>query len=358
LEGIMFAFTQPIYNTTKTAARCLTGRLAQSAIILCMATGGFNACADEVASTTDASNAFAQGKGDSVSVNGEWVEVPNIRGSYAFELVSEVTTLEEGGFFSDDKEEISTTRLQGLVEVDQEDGALRLHLAACGIELPKVAGRKPTLNQDAIRNLEPISVSGELIPSEGDFYVRADKSALLVGLDLENPMDDELPSSLDDPRIVDADEDGKIGMTLRVSGFDIYGAIRMIFDLEGKVFVDGAIAGYSDVSAQTMILGDTVPFIDVRKEVKKLMDDTEVVSTKHRFLMKPIFGEGVSCEELYDREGAYEELTTVDTSTESDEEVEEEITGSDNATDSTDELDAEFASSEDATEFTDNDDTE
>lgn len=77
--------------------------------------------------------------------------------------------------------------------------------------------------------------------------------ASLSGVTMDDPLNDPMPTSMDDPRIFDSDRDGNPGFTLTVSGFisgDLWGTERLTFGCSGVLLdadhVSGTIFGRSD----------------------------------------------------------------------------------------------------------------
>ena len=124
---------------------------------------GASACGDDAAEGSAAGAGLASSKGDLPTGFTADGTPPPIAGSYRFELVSEVTTRDEGGLFTSPTETTSTVRVDGVIEATQDGSAFTFYLAPCGIALPEVAGYEPMVDQGTIRRL-PAVVS---TPSDG-----------------------------------------------------------------------------------------------------------------------------------------------------------------------------------------------
>lgn len=78
------------------------------------------------------------------------------------------------------------------------------------------------------------------------------------GARLDKPHADTLPDKVEDPRIIDADQDGHPGLTLKVDGIvggDVYIVQRDASELSGSVLSRGKIAGSVQWKAEQRVLG-------------------------------------------------------------------------------------------------------
>ncbi len=84
------------------------------------------------------------------------------------------------------------------------------------------------------------------------------------GAILDDPENDPLPTSADDPRVVDQDGDGKPGLTVRITiiGFisgEVYVVQRDRSRLVGTVVSDGSIDGLVEWTSEQSVLGASSP---------------------------------------------------------------------------------------------------
>ena len=109
-----------------------------------------------------------------------------------------------------------------LVDVVQDDfGVIEETWRGCDVELSPVLNLVPALRRENLDTIYPVVTAGGLVDNttlEGG-YASA-PVAELWGVDLDDPVNDILPVSGDDDRIIDSDGDGNPGATL-VFGTDI-----------------------------------------------------------------------------------------------------------------------------------------
>ncbi|MDP6944897.1 MAG: extensin family protein, partial [Myxococcota bacterium] len=200
----------------------------------------------------------------------------------------------------DPVEETSTTRLFGVVQAVQDHTSVTFYLALCGIQLPEVAGYEPRVDEETIRRLPAIASQAQLFDADGEARFQTDPSAWVVGATLESPLEDVMPEDDEDPRVVDVDLDGEPGITMMLEDWEIYGAMRLLFQLHGALGEGGVLSGNAEVSMSTAVYGDTVPLINVAKKIKKMQEESNVVGENHVFVMTPFDGAVATCETVFD----------------------------------------------------------
>ena len=86
-----------------------------------------------------------------------------------------------------------------------------------------------------------------------------------VGVRLEDPVNDPLPTDRNDPRIWDQDEDGQPGVTVRVTGFaagDLYIIQKQVSSLSGVLNADGNLEGNVVDDSEQVTIGSTNPLLN------------------------------------------------------------------------------------------------
>lgn len=209
--------------------------------------------------------------------------LPTIAGVYGLELTSTVTSK------STETGEVKTyePRITALVTATQEGSAVTLSVKLCDAVLPEVASYEPTMADGLIASLPAVTVRGALARVDGAVRLATEPAAVVIGARLQNPVTDALPTSSSDSRVVDQDRDGKAGVTISAMGFDVYGAVRAIFSLDGTVGEERVIAGPADLEESYAIYGDTVPFVDVRAKVEASAR-THQVTHEDEFRLVPL----------------------------------------------------------------------
>ncbi len=88
--------------------------------------------------------------------------------------------------------------------------------------------------------------------------VRIAEHAMALGVDLDDPANDALPTDDDDPRVVDGDGDGRPGVTVEVDGFvsgQVYLVQRLVRGLRGTVGPDGRMTGTVIGAGDQVVIG-------------------------------------------------------------------------------------------------------
>jgi hypothetical protein len=227
-------------------------------------------------------------------------ELEGIAGLYGLRLISEVVTadIRSDGSLSDDTESF-TIELVGLVTLDNEGATLSLSIQPCGVTLPEIDDRRPVIDDNLFSSMEPIAADGTAgIDEDSVLHMTTRPAVMTLGVDLAEPFDDPMPQDEDDPAVVDQDQDGEPGVTVEVSGWEVYLGIRSVFEVEGAFGNDGRVAGSCTLDFETEIYGDNVPFFDAREEAEESAADNEIVSQNDTFVLIPIEDSLSSCEAL------------------------------------------------------------
>lgn len=226
------------------------------------------------------------GKGDGTGqvADADYAKLPDISGSYRFVLTSEVTSQTP-----DEDPTTSVTRVDGVLDIEQYDGDLVVYLDLCDVILPEVSGRQPSLDAAVVRTAEIPAFNGRLERgTDGTLGLRTDEAAVVFGARLADPLGEALPVDDEDGRLDDVDNDGKPGVTVKVSGFSIYMAVRVVFGLEGAADeAFGTLGGDAVMDTDFSILGDTVPFVNVARSAAESIEETEVLSVSNLFEATP-----------------------------------------------------------------------
>lgn len=116
----------------------------------------------------------------------------------------------------------------------------------------------------ATQAIKPESVAVSLKLTDGRARVSRPETPTGIGVRLEDPANDPLPTDPADPRIADDDGDGKPGVTatIRVSDTlsgEIYLARREIFAYEVEEQDDGSLRGYVIDRSEQLVVGASDP---------------------------------------------------------------------------------------------------
>jgi len=188
------------------------------------------------------------------------------------------------------------TRIEALATVVQKDTKVRLIVEPCSVTLPPVRGHQPVVPAATLARAS-LELAGKLGGTTDDPTLSTSPAALTLGARLSDPIGDDLPASASDRRVTDDDDDGRPGVSIGVSLFNVYVAIRLVVALDGDLEQKGAgVKGKASMRLDQAILGDSVPFVDVAEEVEAAAKKHQLVSTSNTFQMTRTAAQ--SCEAL------------------------------------------------------------
>jgi len=158
----------------------------------------------------------------------------------------------------------------GFAEVRlDDDGELVIIESGCGatsqtgnaisVEIP------PAIPQSVTPTATPLTVWEE----DGVIHWSRPLFVIPIGIRLEDPINDALPTDPNDGRIWDQDGDGEPGVTVKVSGFaegDIYVIQKQISSEHGTIDADGNLAGFVVDNSEQVVIGSTNPLLSQQVE--------------------------------------------------------------------------------------------
>lgn len=190
------------------------------------------------------------------------------------------------------------------VDVERREGSdivLRQRIAMCKQELSPLAFGFLTVVPDIVTDsLVPNEVNGYLFGSEPGSPYFSERTVENWGID-GLPLDEPLPTTPDDPRVVDLDEDGLPGVTLpveTVTGLaicDPYVVQRVTGELEGEVVNALRLEGVPTIITEKEIIGAST----------ELCESGDLVESpgRDRFVMVRIDGQSGSADADVDGDG-------------------------------------------------------
>jgi hypothetical protein len=188
----------------------------------------------------------------------------------------------------DDEVSTATTRMWAVAGLEASGTSISLEFQPCRIELPGLGDCELSIDDGLLQGLSPISTIGTVGSSAAGSTLGTDPAALLLGVDLVDPLESPMPTDADDPALWQTD--GDPGIPVRVSecwDFEIYVAARVIFSLLGDINQGGGIAGDADLQADFEIYDDNSIMVNARERAAEA-PETEVVSESNRFVMAPL----------------------------------------------------------------------
>ncbi|HSW61650.1 MAG TPA: hypothetical protein VLJ60_12685 [bacterium] len=152
----------------------------------------------------------------------------------------------------------------GFTTFEQEDGKLKITDRFCHSEQISNQDFTTTVPDALTQAIIPDSTFMEIKQdNEGNFYLYRPQTPTLLGIEYEDPYNTPLPESIkpDDPRLVDADDDGKPGVTVFIDMFNkteqLYIARREIFAFEAYLKETGRIEGVVHDNSEQLIIDAT-----------------------------------------------------------------------------------------------------
>lgn len=185
-----------------------------------------------------------------------------------------------------------------LTHVTQSGSELIMQDAYCFTDAePSTLLFMPLISNEVMRSISPDPRTVLLEQTESGIRMSQDWHVEVRGAVLDDPDNDALPTTPDDPRLVDQEGDGFPGMTIQVELVGLYtGATyatqRYRYRLYGDVVDENTIIGFIDwTSEQTIVAATNNLFL------LPFQDYTDPDPTKHKFVMVRI-DETWSCETL------------------------------------------------------------
>ena len=238
---------------------------------------------------SDASD-ILDGKADDLDPS----EVPALAPGYAINLHSLLTFCEaEDGECVDDAE---TAQLDGLARLSlvQDGAGIAGELELCFAMLTTPGGKRYATDTDAFSGgdptarMEPFPVTGRVVAVDDDPTLSLDRAGFAVGMQLDDPVTDALATDEDDPRVVDLDEDGKPGISIKVSVGRVFLGARVVLErLRGRIGDDGVLSGAADIGGELAVYGDTIPFVNVGKKIDEALAGYAFPEIVHEVTLVP-----------------------------------------------------------------------
>jgi hypothetical protein len=256
---------------------------------------GLSACGDAIDPGMPAPSAMGgseSSKGDRSTDTRVDVDLPDVAGTYRFELESEAVfrSLEDG------EETTVQTRVSALVDLTPAGTEVTWTFFACDVLLPEIDGRQPSVETAVIRDMAPVFVPSVWESGEQGSQLQTGTAVWVLGASLEDPATEELPIKADDPRLVDVDQDGQPGVSLHVGSFRLYASLRFSLDLSARYQADGSLQGEAGLLLETQLYGDDIPFYNAVKAVEEALAALELVDQTHHFRLIPVDPEFTDCD--------------------------------------------------------------
>jgi hypothetical protein len=142
--------------------------------------------------------------------------------------------------------------------VTQNGGTLAIQQELCTLLLISDSELAATIVPDAfIASVPLMDKTGSVEALGASFRFTMDLTPELFGVDLVDPLNDLLPTTADDPRVIDQDGDGHPGMTVFITGMmdgAAYVVQRNLRTLDGTFVSDDRIEGLVDWNQEQNVI--------------------------------------------------------------------------------------------------------
>jgi hypothetical protein len=116
----------------------------------------------------------------------------------------------------------------GFADLELRDGELWNTMRFCHADAVSDQDIEVSISDAATQAIVPVDTPVEVTEGDGTLLVERPATPTGIGIALEDPANDVLPTDPDDPRIVDADGDGNPGIT---------STVRITEDLRGEIYL-------------------------------------------------------------------------------------------------------------------------
>lgn len=163
-------------------------------------------------------------------------------------------------------ETVSRTQSWMLVDVEQEGRQMTWSTEVCQVQIDGEVDAVETILPEGFVDAVPTPErTGELTRTdEGDWRLDIDEQTTIMGARLRNPESENLPTSPDAPTVVDADDDGHPGVTIRMEGM-LGGRLSIVQRARDSYFgtevTDQHVRGTVDWMTERQILESSNPLL-------------------------------------------------------------------------------------------------
>lgn len=167
----------------------------------------------------------------------------------------------------------------GFADLFLRDGEMWNQMVFCHADTVTDQNIDVSISDRATQAIKPVATPVTVTDEDGTLHVSRPATPTGIGIELADPANDELPTDVTDPRIVDADGDGNPGVTSTVKVSDalqgeIYLARREIFAYDLTQRTPDRLTGTITDRSEQLILGASNPAFLTPAQWKQL-DDPE-----------------------------------------------------------------------------------
>ena len=182
------------------------------------------------------------------------------------------------------------------VELDQSGETFELDSRVCDVVIRSDVDMFETIVPEAfVEALPQSNRKGRLMHEDGEIRFQVERRLEIRGAQLRSPEHEYLPEEASDSRVVDPDNDGHPGLTLRVDGVvsgEIYVVQRGWDRYTGRVVSEDRMTGQVEWDSEQNVLDSTSLFIGDQPPTRPHPDDDQ----SHVEFVR--IDEGTSCSEI------------------------------------------------------------
>ncbi len=152
-----------------------------------------------------------------------------------------------------------------------EDGRIVATTRFCFSEQRTDQPIETSLSDAATQAIKPPPTAIEVDTVDGQLRIRRPPTPTPLGIQLDDPFNESLPTDPDDPRIVDDDGDGKPGVTVNIQVTEdltgeLYIARREIFAYEAFLTEPDLLTGTVTDDSEQLVIGASDPIFDMEAD--------------------------------------------------------------------------------------------
>ena len=152
----------------------------------------------------------------------------------------------------------STSYTYKLLIISEAEGIFSAAEKFCTIRMETEGPAAPSVPMALVNSIPTFTAPLKISQQEGIWQWERVRSGLVLGAELDDPLNDLLPSEENDGRVYDQDMDGYPGVTLNISGLiegEIYAVIRYVDTISGSVTADGIWEGITRDETEQIVIG-------------------------------------------------------------------------------------------------------
>ena len=165
----------------------------------------------------------------------------------------------------------------GFSDLELKNGVMWNRMTFCHADTVTDQDIDVSISDAATRAIKPVATPVEVTEVDGKLHVSRPATPTAIGIRMDDPAHEPLPTDPNDPRIFDADGDGNPGVTSTVKVTDalqgeIYLARREVFAYEVTQVDPDRLTGSITDDSEQLIIGASNPVFLVAAQWKQVDD--------------------------------------------------------------------------------------